>query len=82
MASVLYRALATPLWVIALFAAALTPAPHLPLSLTTLLAFVAIGSLMMVMLRSRGAGRRLFAVLPLARRHPQPAGRHGDRGDR
>jgi hypothetical protein len=83
MAPVLRRNMAIPLWVITLCAATLTSPPHLPVSVTTLLAFAAIGSWMMVMFRSSlGTGRRMFAALPLARRHTQPAGRHGDRGDR
>jgi hypothetical protein len=75
MASVFHRQFAIPLWAIIVCAAVLTSPPHLPVSVTALLTFAMIASLMIVMFRSLGTARRIFAVRPAGRRHTQPAGR-------
>jgi hypothetical protein len=74
MASVFHRHFAMSLWAIILYAA-LTSRPHVPGSLTALLTFAVIASLMIVMFWSLGTARQMFAVLPVARRPRSQADR-------
>jgi hypothetical protein len=81
MVSVFHRHFAMPLCASILCAAVLTSRPHVPGSLTALLTFAVIASVMIVMFWSLGTARPMVAVLPVARRPRSPQTGKSDRGD-